>query len=419
MRVSFGAGLRTLSKEFPEIAFAVENMYPVRVRGREFVPYLPGWDPDARPATTRTRWTCRTAPPSRTDALAMADAMGAGLAHVHLGDGTGEGRDEHLVPGRGTQPCAELLASLAARGFTGSVAVEVATRRARVPTGSAGGPRGSLAFARAHLEHPGAGYPLGVRGQDHSCQSAGTNGCGLFDHGLLPGPVRGDVRPGGAPLGAEPTAAVRRRVEVDVAAALVGADAEPGAAVLAQPHRQAPDRAGHVLRSDRRAAAGDVHVPVVAVVAGDPRLDRMCLEQGVERRHGGLVVRPAEPCSNTSRSRLAPRRRMVTSRSVTSAACQLSDAEERPRLLQRLDLGVHKIDRRSRVLVEVHASNLVGTRVSSESQEAGVLRPTNVAVLSRTTTHRGAVVWTDERSDEGAERGGKAAGQRAPVHARA
>ena len=61
----------------------------------------------------------------------MADAMGASLAHVHLGDGTGEGRDEHLVPGRGAQPCAELLESLAERGFTGSVAVEVSTRRAR------------------------------------------------------------------------------------------------------------------------------------------------------------------------------------------------------------------------------------------------------------------------------------------------
>ena len=63
-----------------------------------------------RPATTRTPWTCRTARRSHSDALEMADRMGAGLAHVHLGDGTGEGRDEHLVPGRGTQPCGELLA---------------------------------------------------------------------------------------------------------------------------------------------------------------------------------------------------------------------------------------------------------------------------------------------------------------------
>ena len=112
------------------------------VRGGEHVPGADGRAASScrtrpagtrpRPATTRTPSTCRTARPSRIDALAMADAMGAGLAHVHLGDGTGEGRDEHLVPGRGAQPCAR-AAALAGRraGFTGAVAVEVATRRAR------------------------------------------------------------------------------------------------------------------------------------------------------------------------------------------------------------------------------------------------------------------------------------------------
>jgi sugar phosphate isomerase/epimerase len=84
----FGNGLASLSKSFPEIAFAVENMYPVRVRGREFVPYFPGWDP------TRTGYDAYTLDLShcaaaRGDAMDMADAMGPGLAHVHLGDGTG------------------------------------------------------------------------------------------------------------------------------------------------------------------------------------------------------------------------------------------------------------------------------------------------------------------------------------------
>ena len=36
------------------------------------------------------------------------------------------------------------------------------------------------------------------------------------------------------------------------------------------------------------------------------------------------MSRPAEPCSKTSRSRLAPRRSIATSRSVASWACQLS-----------------------------------------------------------------------------------------------
>jgi len=146
----FGAGLARLGHTFPGIAFAVENMYPVRVRGREFVPYHPGWDP------TRTGYDAYTLDLShcaaaRNDALVMADAMGSALAHIHLGDGTGEARDEHLVPGRGNQPCAELLSSLASRRFAGSVAVEVATRRAGSRDVRRADLAQTLAFAREHL----------------------------------------------------------------------------------------------------------------------------------------------------------------------------------------------------------------------------------------------------------------------------
>jgi sugar phosphate isomerase/epimerase len=146
----FGAGLRRLHQQFPHLAFAVENMFPVRVRGREFVPYLPGWDPSRFhfDAFTLDLSHCAAA---RTDALAMADAMGSALAHVHLGDGTAGGRDQHLVPGRGNQPCAPLLASLGPRGFTGTVAVEVSTRRARSRRERADDLAASLAFAREHL----------------------------------------------------------------------------------------------------------------------------------------------------------------------------------------------------------------------------------------------------------------------------
>jgi sugar phosphate isomerase/epimerase len=146
----FGEGLQRLAAEFPGISFAVENMYPVRGVGREFVPYAPGWDPTVAGFRAYTLDVSHCAA-SRTDSLMMADAMGAGLAHVHLGDGTGKGRDEHLVPGRGAQPCAELLESLAGRGFTGSVAVEVATRRANSRAEREADLRESLAFARQHL----------------------------------------------------------------------------------------------------------------------------------------------------------------------------------------------------------------------------------------------------------------------------
>jgi sugar phosphate isomerase/epimerase len=150
---NFSAGLDRIRAKHPGLKFAIENMYPVRMGGREFVPYAPGWDPTQAgyDAYTLDLSHCAAA---RNDALAMADTMGDRLAHVHLGDGTGEGRDEHLVPGRGTQPCAELLASLAGRGFSGQIAVEVSTRKAPSRDVREDDLRTSLAFARQHLTTP-------------------------------------------------------------------------------------------------------------------------------------------------------------------------------------------------------------------------------------------------------------------------
>lgn len=125
----FSALLDVLAAQHPRLRFAVENMFPVRMAGRELVPYTPGWDPTGTGYDAYTLDLSHCAA-SRVDALAMADRMGERMAHVHLGDGTDRGRDEHLVPGRGGQPCAELLRSLPGRGFAGTIAVEVSTRRA-------------------------------------------------------------------------------------------------------------------------------------------------------------------------------------------------------------------------------------------------------------------------------------------------
>ncbi|GIH12316.1 hypothetical protein Raf01_04880 [Rugosimonospora africana] len=147
---TFASGIAKLREEHPSVTFAVENMFPVRMAGREFVPYSPGWDPTkvGFDAYTLDLSHCAAA---RTDSLALADVMGSSMAHVHLGDGTGEARDEHLVPGRGTQPCAALLESLAGRGFTGSIAVEVSTRRAASRAERESDLAEALAFARTHL----------------------------------------------------------------------------------------------------------------------------------------------------------------------------------------------------------------------------------------------------------------------------
>lgn len=147
---NFAAGLAKVRDRHPDLTFAVENMFPVKMAGRWFVPYTPGWDPTETGFDAYTLDLSHCAA-SRIDSLDMADRMGAGLRHVHLGDGSGEGRDEHLVPGRGNQPCAELLRSLAARGFTGSVACEINTRKAASRAVREADLRESLEFARRNL----------------------------------------------------------------------------------------------------------------------------------------------------------------------------------------------------------------------------------------------------------------------------
>ena len=59
----------------------------------------------------------------------MARSLGDRLRHIHMTDGSGSAKDEHLVPGRGSQPCVELLEHLAEQDFKGHIVVEINTRR--------------------------------------------------------------------------------------------------------------------------------------------------------------------------------------------------------------------------------------------------------------------------------------------------
>jgi sugar phosphate isomerase/epimerase len=160
---NFAGGLAKVQAKHPHLSFAIENMFPVKMAGRWFVPYTPGWDPTTAGFDAYTLDVSHCAA-SRIDALDMLDRMGGGLRHVHLGDGTGEGRDEHLVPGRGNQPCAEVLQTLVARGFTGSVALEVSTRRAASRAAREADLRESLEFARRHLAPAQSAAPAVTRG---------------------------------------------------------------------------------------------------------------------------------------------------------------------------------------------------------------------------------------------------------------
>ncbi|MBU7598170.1 sugar phosphate isomerase/epimerase [Streptomyces sp. P38-E01] len=149
----FVAGIWRMAGE-TDVRFAVENMYPWRYRDRELQAYAPDWDPTTDDYRHFTLDLSHTAT-SRSDTLAMVETMGDRLGHLHIADGNGSAKDEHLVPGRGKQPCAEVLARLAAGGFDGHVVVEVNTRRAMTSAEREADLAEALAFTRLHLSSPG------------------------------------------------------------------------------------------------------------------------------------------------------------------------------------------------------------------------------------------------------------------------
>jgi sugar phosphate isomerase/epimerase len=147
----FRKGIEAMAHE-TAVRFAVENMFPLRVRGREVSAYEPTWDVGfAEPPYRHYTLDLSHTSVSHSDAVATLNAMGDHLAHLHIADGTGIGRDEHLVPGRGDQPCMEVLELAAQRGFSGHVIVEVSTRRAADRAEREADLVEALAFCRLHL----------------------------------------------------------------------------------------------------------------------------------------------------------------------------------------------------------------------------------------------------------------------------
>jgi len=131
------------------MAFAVENMYPWRASSRGMEMYLPGWDPSQEPYANTTIDLSHAAI-AHSDPIAMARRLGDRLRHIHLTDGTGSAKDEHLVPGRGTTGADSFLRHLADVGFTGEIVLEINTRKCGDRTERERDLRESLEFAREH-----------------------------------------------------------------------------------------------------------------------------------------------------------------------------------------------------------------------------------------------------------------------------
>ncbi|WP_067703171.1 sugar phosphate isomerase/epimerase family protein [Nocardia jejuensis] len=151
------------------VAVAVENMFPMRADtlfrgdgsirrlerrggrpGPAITTFSPSYDPTDVGFRHYTLDTSHTAT-AGVDPLALAERMGSGLTHLHLADGRGAAHDEHLIPGEGTQPVAELCAALLDKGFDGQAVIEVNTQMARTTMDRAAMLNRALVFARQHL----------------------------------------------------------------------------------------------------------------------------------------------------------------------------------------------------------------------------------------------------------------------------
>jgi sugar phosphate isomerase/epimerase len=138
------------------IEICVENMFPWKIAGKSLKAYAPSPDPLDLDVDHMTLDFSHASLSGR-DSLEMAMAMGDRLRHIHLCDGTksaDEGNifDEHLAPGRGTQPVAETLQYLANNGWDGQIVAEVVTHKVRDPKKKLALLIETVAFAREHLE---------------------------------------------------------------------------------------------------------------------------------------------------------------------------------------------------------------------------------------------------------------------------
>lgn len=141
-------------EQYSGVKIAVENMFKVRPPGggkdRRVSAFRPSIDPTDVGYANYTLDLSHTSA-AGMDAFALAKRMGGNLTHLHLADGTGVPKDEHLMPGRGNQPCAEMLEYLVTTEFDGQIVLEVNTRGARKPAHRARELAESLLFARLHL----------------------------------------------------------------------------------------------------------------------------------------------------------------------------------------------------------------------------------------------------------------------------
>ena len=145
----FVEGIERLNAE-SGVTFCVENMYPWRAPGGEVKAYMPGWDPTEL-AYSHLTLDFSHASTAQQQSIDLAKSWGSRLQHIHLTDGTGSRKDEHLMPGYGDQRAGETLSWVAENGFAGHVVLEVNSRKSGSRSQRESDLAEALDFTREHL----------------------------------------------------------------------------------------------------------------------------------------------------------------------------------------------------------------------------------------------------------------------------
>lgn len=124
----FVDGIRQLNADH-DVMFTVENMYPWRTVAGSLPAYAPHWDPTDLDYDFLTL-DLSHASTARRQSMDYVHAWGDRLSHLHLTDGSGSFKDEHLLPGQGDQQAWDVVTELGRNGFDGHVVLEVNSRGA-------------------------------------------------------------------------------------------------------------------------------------------------------------------------------------------------------------------------------------------------------------------------------------------------
>jgi sugar phosphate isomerase/epimerase len=109
------------------VAVAVENMFPVRVAGRN-VTFHSNQELEQLERLPHLALDTSHAAVARHDLVDVRRRFGDRLRHVHLSDNAGKGWDSHLPPGEGVLDLDGFLDDLGASGYDGAVSLEVDLR---------------------------------------------------------------------------------------------------------------------------------------------------------------------------------------------------------------------------------------------------------------------------------------------------